>query len=106
MTTGIGNQWDPGDPPEVHSERSTIMATRGIALGRIINWFKNCDPEEGKFAIHRAGNILQERMAKVENADSLGKVKRTRRTKKDITKSVLAGEESGVPGATERAIGA
>jgi hypothetical protein len=66
-------------------ERSTIMAARGIALGRIIDWFKNCDPEEGKFAIHRAGNILQERMAKVDRADAHGKVKRTRRTRAEIS---------------------
>src|SRR3974390_1373294 len=86
-TIGIGDEWDPGDPPEIHDERKKerrhIMATRtrGIALGRIIDWFKNCDPEEGKFAIHRAANILQERTARVENADAAGKVKRTRRKK-------------------------
>jgi len=59
------------------------MAARGIALGRIIDWARNGDPEEVKYALHRMGNILQERMARVEKADAAGKVKRTRRARTD-----------------------
>ena len=60
------------------------MASRGIALGRIIDWFKNADMEEAAYAIHRAGNILQKRAAQVEQADASHQVKRVRRTKKQM----------------------
>jgi hypothetical protein len=56
----------------------------GIRLGRIIDWAKNADVEELKYAVHRLGNIAQARLAQVEQADAHGKVKRTRRTKAQV----------------------
>jgi hypothetical protein len=42
------------------------MASRGISLGRIIEWFRTCDAEEGTFALQRAGTILAERKSLLE----------------------------------------
>ena len=44
------------------------MAARGISLGRIIEWFRTCDAEEGTFALQRAGTILAERKSRLEPA--------------------------------------
>lgn len=33
MTTGIGNEWDPGDPPEVHKERELVVGVDLAAPG-------------------------------------------------------------------------
>lgn len=59
------------------------MASR-LSLGRIIGWGKEADPEELHFVLHRLTHIAQERAARVAGADGLGKVRRVRRTKKQI----------------------
>jgi hypothetical protein len=58
------------------------MASR-LALGRIIEWSRNCDMEELHYVIHRIGNIAQTRARLVENADAHGKVKRATRKHRD-----------------------
>jgi len=61
------------------------MASRGISLGRIIEWFRTCDAEEGTFALQRAGTILAERKSQLEPARSA-----TRRPKKSHHKPASA----------------
>jgi hypothetical protein len=93
MTTGIGNEWDPGDPPETDLgytyTRRIIMASR-LSLGRIINWAKESDEEELHFVIHRLTQIAQTRAARIAGADGLAKVKRARRTKKQIAEAQMS----------------
>jgi hypothetical protein len=84
MTIGIGNEWDPGDPLEVHYERSTTMASRGISLGRIIEWFRTCDAEEGNFALQRAGTILAERKSILQPAAGARKARKPSHHKKPL----------------------
>ena len=66
------------------------MASRGIALGRIIDWFKSADYEETLYVLHRAEDITQTRAMKVNQADASHQVKRVRRTKKQMAAAQAA----------------
>lgn len=61
------------------------MATRGISLGRIIEWFRTCDAEEGNFALQRAGTILAERKSLLEPARSAKAKKSHHKAKVAVT---------------------
>jgi len=71
------------------------MASRGIALGRIIDWFKSADYEETLYVLHRAEDITQTRAMKVNQADASHQVKRVRRTKKQLAAAQAA--QAGLP---------
>lgn len=75
------------------------MASR-LGLGRIIGWAKDADQEELHFVLHRLTTIAQERAARLAGADGLGKVKRARRTKKQIAAAATqTGEQQQAAGA-------
>lgn len=76
------------------------MAGRGIALGRIIDWGRNVDPEELSYVLVRLTQIAKERAAKVDLADAAGKVKRTRKAKSAV--AVIHTDESAHLDAPER----
>lgn len=46
------------------------MAARGIALGRIIDWARNADPEEVAYVHQRIGKIILEHADSIARADA------------------------------------
>ena len=85
MTTGIGNEWDPGDPPEVnlgYSRRKTMA--KGSRLGRMVEFFNSGDIEECRFVLSRATDIMVKRNGGGRTASAPVKTRKPRRTKAQI----------------------
>lgn len=57
------------------------MSSRGIALGRIIDWARNADPEEARYALYRMTAILNERTGQ-QASPAVGKKPRKPRAAK------------------------
>lgn len=83
-------------------KRRNSVATKQLRLARVVQYFQECDIEELRYVHQRMIEILKERQAKVEQADSHNKVKRTRRTKKEIA----AAAQASAPDAHDLSVGA
>jgi len=76
------------------------MASRGISLGRIIEWFRTCDAEEGTFALQRAGTILAERKSILQPART-ARAKKSHHKPKDTRTVADVMEQSGIARPTD-----
>lgn len=83
------------NPAANGSQKERKPMSKSTTMPRVIEWFKNADMEEVTYVMHRAGNIIQARKAQVENADAHGKVKRTRRARRQADSPVQDGTHTG-----------